>query len=104
MKNKNDKLYKKLRKFDKDLLKVNITKNVYEKDILNSDKLAKINIQEFKISNDKDFLKNKFISDQKFNFYLDNLKNLIEKNLNQTNYKNKKVSEIIVNLDSRKFN
>jgi hypothetical protein len=104
VKNKNDKLYKKLRKFDKDLLKVNITKNVYEKDILNSDKLAKINIQEFKISNDKDFLKNKFISDQKFNFYLDNLKNLIEKNLNQTNYKNKKVSEIIVNLDSRKFN
>ncbi len=93
MKNKNDKLYKKLRKFDKDLLNVNITKSIYEKDILNSDKLAKINIQEFKISNDKDFLKNKFISDQKFNFYLDNLKNLIEKNLNQTNYKNKKVSE-----------
>ena len=95
VKKKNDKLYENLRIFDKDLLKLNMTENIYETDLKNSEKLTKLDIQSFKIQNDIDSLKNRFISDQKFNFYLENLKNLIERNLNVTNYKNKKV---IINL------
>ena len=91
VKKKNDKLYDNLRKLDKDLLKLNVTENIWETDLKNSDEMTKLEIKNFNIQNNIDSLKNRFVSDEKFNFYFENLKSLIGKNLNVSNYKNKKV-------------
>ena len=90
--NKKNKIqYENLRNYDKQVQKVNVTENIFENDIKNSDKLIKLKLQNFKILNDIESVKSRFVSDQKFNFYLENLDNLINKNLNGTNLKNNKV-------------
>jgi len=94
---KSKSLYQKLRKFDKEVNKFNVTDSVLENDLENVDKLTKLQLQSYKIENDMDSLNSRIISDQKFNFYLENLNNLINKNLNITNAKNKKLQDSIIN-------
>ena len=57
VKKKNDKLYDNLRKLDKDLLKLNVTENIWETDLKNSDEMTKLEIKNFNIQNNIDSLK-----------------------------------------------
>jgi hypothetical protein len=56
----------------------------------------KLKLQHFKILKDIETMKSRYDSDKKLNFYLENLNNLIVKNQNMTNMKNKKMQESLI--------
>jgi len=93
---KQRKLYDNLRKYSKGVDKINVTESGYDNDQKINDKTIKLKLNHFKLLKDIETLNSRFVSDKKFNFYLENLGKMIEKNLNITNIKNKKNQEILI--------